>query len=132
ARFRLAEIDNVTEDVWQSRRGRQRQRLLLDQAKFQRAESVSPHELLKIRLALLEQIVGAAADVVKHMRRRISGMPVRQRDEGAVAPLELVAAQPQPVTHLQIFWTPTPVAVGKAVDRGEHRLVEQADRTEER
>src|SRR6185503_20789201 len=26
ARFRLAEIDNVTEDVWQSRRGRQRQR----------------------------------------------------------------------------------------------------------
>src|SRR4029077_18797784 len=51
ARFRLAEIDNVVEDVWQGRRARQCQQLLLDQAEFQRADPVLCDELLEIRLA---------------------------------------------------------------------------------
>ena len=77
------------EDVWQSRRGRQRQRLLLDQAEFQRADPVLRDELFEIRLALREQIVGAAPDIVKDVRRGVPGMLVRQRDEGAVAPPSL-------------------------------------------
>src|SRR6476659_571629 len=132
ARFRLAEIDNVVEDVWQGRRARQCQQLLLDQAEFQRADPVLCDELLEIRLALREQCVGAAPDIVKFVRRGVPGMLMGQWDESAIAALELVAAQPQPVTHLQILRTPAPVAVGKAVDCGEHRLVEQADRAEER
>src|SRR4029079_18758948 len=89
ARFRLAEVDNVMEDVRQRRRSWQRQQLLLHQAKFQSADPVLRDKVLEIRLALREQRVGAAPDIVKNVRRGISGMLVRQRDEGAVAPLQL-------------------------------------------
>src|SRR6185503_20244758 len=93
ARFRLTEIDDVVDDVRQGRRAWQRQRLLLNQAEFQRADPVLRDEPLEIGLALREQCIGAPAGVVKHMRCGITGMLVRQGDERAIASLELVAAQ---------------------------------------
>src|SRR5581483_5565678 len=102
ARFRIAEIDDVMNDVRQGRRRRQRQRFFFDQTELERAHAVLLDELFEIRLALLEQIVGTAADVVEDMRRRISGVLVCQRDEGAVAPLQAVAAQLQAMAELEI------------------------------
>src|SRR5262245_35532910 len=94
ARFRFAEIDNVMKCVWQSRRAWEGHRPLLYQTIFQCADAILFDELLELRLSFREQRIGAAADVVEHMWLGVAGMLVRQRNKGAVAPLEPVTTQP--------------------------------------
>src|SRR6478752_4018403 len=86
----------------------------------------------KIRFALREQLVGPAADLVPDLRRRKAGVLVRQRDICAVAPFHLETAKPQTMAQLQVLRAPSPIAIRKAVHRGEGLLVEQADRAKKR
>src|SRR6185437_13942216 len=84
-----------------------------------------------MRLALLEEFVGAASFVGPHVGRGKTGMLVAQRNVCAVPPLEIVTLDTASKAKLQVLGSPASVAVRKPIDLLEHGLVEQTDRAEE-